>query len=318
MSLIIKTAALITSVQDAGRHGYLRFGLPHSGPMDWWAHRAANRLVGTDPGSACLEIGMTSCALQLATETLVAVCGAGYQVLHNQREVPLWMSFLVQPGDSITLEKTTGGNWVYLAVYGGIRSDAWLGSRSVYPRGNLGRYLQDGDELPAAACPPQARMMAGRGFPQGLRPAYSLEPMLRLIQGPERERFKPASRAAFYNQAYGLSPQSDRMGYRLVGTPLVHQDGADIVSRGMAMGELQVPGDGQPIVMMADHPTTGGYTSLGGIFKVDWPLLAQSQPGLAHIRFQEGDTAEARKSLIQTVQGIDSVQYDQEDSWLHL
>ena len=286
--------------------------------MDWWAFRASNLLVGNTPDRACIEIGMTSCSVRVQKEALLAVCGSGYQLFRNQQEVPPWMSFLAQPGDQLTFEKCAGGNWVYLAVAGGIQSTIWLGSRSVYPRGNLGYYLQDGDQLPFERLSPQARMRGGRSFPNSLRPAYTQASILRVIQGPDLARFQPESHKIFFEGTYQVSPQSDRMGYRLHGPALKHQDRADIVSRGMAMGEIQVPGDGQPIVMMADHPTAGGYTSIGAISKVDLPLLAQSQPGLTEIGFLPVGVADAHRLLIKLLENFDLHSFDQEEPWLNL
>lgn len=318
MGIRIESAALITSVQDLGRTGCRRFGLPHSGPMDWWAFRAANQLVGNPPSFACIEIGMTSCTLQMESEGLAAVCGAGYQLFRDEKEVPLWMSFLARPGDQIRLDKSSGGNWAYLAFAGGIQSDVWLGSRSVYPRGNLGRMLQDGDRLSIEVLSPQSRILAGQRFPISQQPAYTQQSRLRMIMGPDAERFEVESLENFFNQNYQVSTQSDRMGYRLAGPPLTHVGGADVISRGFAMGEIQVPGNGQPIVMMADHPTTGGYTSLGTIAKVDWPLLAQSQPGNSKIRFNTTTVPEAQESLIGLIQAVESISNEQEDLWLSL
>ena len=318
MSILIESAALITSVQDQGRTGYLRFGMPHSGPMDWWALRAANQLVGNSPGAACLEIGMTSCVLRMTGEALVSVCGSGFNVCRNHERVPMWMSFLVRPGDQLRIEKIRGGNWAYLGVSGGIQSEMWLGSRSTYPRGSLGQYLQDGDQLPLSDLSPQGRLLAGRNLPVDLRPSYQEHPLLRVIDGPAQNRFTSASLADFFAKPYEVSTQSDRMGYRLVGMPLIHREGADIISRGMVMGEIQVPGDGQPIVMMADHPTAGGYTSLGAVARVDWPLLAQAQPGSAHIKFTRISVPEAQRALIKTINGMEAFENEQEDLWLNL
>lgn len=286
--------------------------------MDWWAFRAANLLVGNAPNCACIEIGMTSCSFLVEEETLIAACGMGYRLLRNQRQMPLWMSFLAHPGDHLTLEKCAGGNWAYLAVSGGIQSEVWLGSRSVYPRGKLGHYLQDGDQLPVERLSPQSRMLAGRRFPVSLRPTYSQKPILRVIKGPDLERFQAEARKTFFEQPYQVSTRSDRMGYRLGGPAVLHQEGADIVSRGMAMGEIQVPGDGQPIVMMADHPTAGGYTSIGTIIKADLPIFAQSQPELAKIRFTPVSVADAQALLVNSLEEVDLNLYAQEDLWLNL
>ena len=314
----MESPALITTVQDSGRQGFLRFGLPPSGPMDWCAFLAANQLVGNSSDDACLEIGMTSCVLQMESEAMAAVCGAGYHLYRGQDQMPLWMSFLLQPRDRLYLEKCPGGNWVYLALAGGIQSEVWLGSRSVYPRGKLGSTLQTDDQLDTKSLSQRSRLLAGQRFPDSLQPAYSQRPLLRVMMGPDEARFKTASINKFFNQTYQVSTQSDRMGYRLSGPSLRHIGGADVVSRGLAMGEIQVPGNGQPIAMMADHPTTGGYTVLGSVCKTDWPLLAQAQPGQAEIRFAPITVPEAQGSLNAIIKKIKSDHPEQEDLWLNL
>ena len=318
MSIRVESPALITSVQDSGRQGFLRFGLPHSGPMDWWAFLAANQLVGNSSDDACIEIGMSSCVLQIENEALAAVCGAGYNLYRGQDQMPLWMSFLLCPGDRLYFEKCPGGNWVYLALAGGIQSEAWMGSRSVYPRGKLGRTLQPDDQLAIEDLPKTSRLLAGQRFPDSLQPAYSQRPLLRMINGPDGQRFEEESLEQFFCRTYHVSIQSDRMGYRLHGPSLRHIGGADVVSRGLAMGEIQVPGNGQPIVMMADHPTAGGYTVLGSVCKTDWPLLAQAQPGQAKIRFSPITIPEAQRSLNAIIENFDSEHTEQEDLWLNL
>ena len=318
MSIRVESPALITTVQDSGRQGFLRFGVPPSGPMDWWAFLAANQLVGNSSVDACLEIGMTSCVLQMQSEAMAAVCGAGYRLYRGQDRMPLWMSFLLQPGDRLVFEKCPGGNWVYLALTGGIQSEVWLGSRSVYPRGKLGRTLQIDDQLDTKSLSKRSRLLAGQRFPDPLQPAYSQRPLLRVIMGPDEAHFEEASIKQFFNQTYQVSTQSDRMGYRLSGPSLRHIVGADVVSRGLAMGEIQVPGNGQPIVMMADHPTTGGYTVLGAVCKMDWPLLAQAQPDQAEIRFAPITVSEAQGSLITIIENFNSDPTEQEDLWLNL
>ena len=193
-----------------------------------------------------------------------------------------------------------------------------MGSRSVYPRGKLGRTLQAGDQLAVERLPQTSRLLAGQRIPVSRQPAYSQQPLLRVIMGPEEERFEEQSLEKFFSQTYQVSTQSDRMGYRLTGTSLRHIKGADVVSRGLAMGEIQVPGNGQPIVMMADHPTTGGYTVLGSVSKMDWPLLSQSQPGGAEIRFAPIEVPKAQRSLNKIIERLKSNQIEQEDLWRNL
>ncbi len=320
MTLLVEQAALIMTVQDQGRLGFQRFGMPESGPMDWWAHRAANRLAGNLPGEACLELGFSSAKLCLETDTLLAAAGSGYQIFVNGQPLPLWMSFLGRPGDRIALEKVSGGNWVYLAAAGGLLTPSWMGSRSMYPRAGLGQFLSAGDRLPLVLPPNGFIDLAGRSVPEKNRPKYVSAPevLLRAIPGPHQDRFEPQSLIAFEREMFQVSPRSDRMGYRLVGPSLVHLNGADLVSQGMVLGEVQVPGDGQPIVMMPDHPTTGGYACIATVIHHDLPLLAQAEPDVARLRFRWVDVKIAQDLYRQAVEKIDNNIISEEDSWLQL
>jgi len=318
MTLFVESPALIMSVQDSGRFGFLRFGLPESGPMDWWAFRVANQLLDNMPNSACLEIGFSNTALRVEKDVLLAVCGAGYQVFLNGRQIPLWMSFWAQKDDRLDFEKIPGGNWVYLAVSGGLHSQMWMGSRSVYPRAGLGKLLRNGDQLPFDESPPQSRLDAGCFYPEPIRPAYSSDSKVGVIPGPQYERFTDEAQFVFWSQKFSVTSRSDRMGYRLQGPGLTHRSGADLVSQGMVIGEIQVPSDGQPIVMMPDHPTTGGYTCIGTICRADLPLIAQAQPGMREISFVKISLKEARGKLSKAVKDIDIIEKPQEDVWTNL
>ncbi len=318
MTLLVEQPALITTVQDQGRIGYQRFGMPESGPMDWWAHRAANRLVGNEPGEACLELGFSSAAFQLEAHALLAVTGAGYELRLNGRLIPLWMSFIGHPGDRITLEKVAGGKWAYLSVSGGVRTPSWMGSRSVYPRAGLGQPLSAGDRVPLGLVNDVLPDLAGRSLPKEARPYddFSMETILRAVPGPHQDRFTSESLTDFTQANYQVSPRSDRMGYRLSGPTLAHRHGADLVSQGMVLGEIQVPGDGQPIVMMPDHPTTGGYTCIGTVIRHDLPRLAQAEPEKTQLRFQWVNVAAAQDLYRDAVKEIDQGISSEEDLWL--
>lgn len=318
MSLIIQQPSALMTIQDGGRQGYQRFGMPESGPMDWWAFRAANVLVGNQPGAACVEAGFSSAEFCVEQHSLMAACGAGYRLCVNHREMPLWMAFIGRPGDCIRLEKVSGGNWAYLAVGGGFQSTVWMGSRSTYPAAGLGKLLTVGDRLPILARSGERVICAGRSIPKSLQPPYASEPCIRVIFGPHQIRFLQSSRETFMADTYQVSTRSDRMGYRLEGPQLAHQDGADLVSQGMVLGAVQVPGDGQPIVMMPDHPTTGGYTCIATVAKVDLPLLAQTEPGRGALRFTPIAVNAAQSAWVQTVEILDSMDYFQEDLWTGL
>ena len=315
MTLYIQQAALMMTIQDGGRFGYQRYGMPESGPMDGWAFQAANRLVGNDPGAACVEVGFSSAEIYLERRCLLALCGAGYRLSVNDRALPLWMGFLGKPGDRILMEKTLGGSWAYLAAAGGIQSELWMGSRSTYPAAGLGRKLGQGDRLPLGAPSAEAELFSGCFFPTAARPAYSPEPVIRVIPGPHLAWFTTGSWDSFCQGTYAVSTQSDRMGYRLKGPPLAHQSGADLVSQGMVQGEIQVPGDGQPIVMMPDHPTTGGYACVATVAKADLPLLAQVEPGHGLVRFKPITLDAAHSAWIEVNEKIRSAITFEEDAW---
>jgi biotin-dependent carboxylase-like uncharacterized protein len=319
MTLLVERGALAMTVQDLGRMGYQRFGLPESGPMDWIAQRAANCLVGNPPEAACVEIGFSSAGLIAESDTVLAACGAGYRLAVGGRSLPLWLSFRVRPGERITLEKIGGGNWVYLAAAGGLLTPSWMGSRSTYARAGLSKRLGEGDRLPLALTPQAVPGLATRSLPEAGRPTYgdgeeSL--VVRVVLGPHQDRFDPKSLAAFLGETFHLSLRADRMGYRLEGPVLSHCEGADLVSQGMISGEVQVPGDGKPIVMMPDHPTTGGYTCIATVIRADLPLLAQAEPGQTRLRFKAVTAAAARDAYREALEKICSVYASEEDGWL--
>ncbi len=315
MTLLIQQPALLMTVQDGGRRGYQRYGMPASGPMDWWAFRAANLLLGNAPEAACVEVGFSSAEIQLQGRALLAVCGTGFRLTINHIEMPLWMAFLGRPGDTIRFEKRTGGNWAYLAVAGGIQSPVWMGSRSAYPAAGLGKPLAAGEHLNIPVSSAGGVMFAGRAIPQAQQPAYAADPVIGVIPGPHLYRFAQGSWETFLAGAYKVSTQSNRMGYRLTGPSLAHHSSADLVSQAIVLGAVQVPGDGQPIVMMADHPTTGGYTIIATVARTDLPLLAQVEPGRGTLRFKAVDLHASQQAWVGVVKMLDQIEFDQEDLW---
>ena len=316
MSLLVERVSTLMSVQDLGRAGFARFGLPESGPMDWWAQRAANRLVGNPPDAACLEVGFTDAVVRVDEDAHLAVCGAGYQIRVNQRQIPLWVAFLARRGDRVRLEKVAGGNWLYLSAAGGLDTPVWMGSHSINPRAGLGDFLGEGDLIRLNSFDRSWINLAGSLLPERCRPAYKKDPVLRAIPGPHSGRFTPESLERFWASAFHLTSRSDRMGYRLSGEALSHANGADLVSQGMALGEIQVPGDGQPIVMMPDHPTTGGYTCIATVARCDLSLLAQAPLGEGRVRFTAIEPVEAQSLLRNAVEQIDTGIEFPEEEWL--
>lgn len=310
---ILEAGGLLT-VQDAGRRGWQKFGVPISGAMDWFAYRAANLLVGNPPEAAALEIGFGDVTLRALRDCVVAVTGAGFVASTFAWTFPLWTSFVVHSGWKITITKEGMGNWATLAVAGGIDSEFILGSRSTYLRAGLGGKLEVGDRLNFGKPSRPFEDLAARTFRPDKLPAYSSAPVIEVIEGVQSDWFTKDGVENFYNSDYSISPSSDRMGYRLDGAPIARVRGGEMLSEGMSAGAIQVPASGQPIVMMADSPTTGGYPKIAHVVRADMPLLAQVPPREGRIRFRmtsvEKAQARLRKMMKDLEEGIEEVGND--------
>ena len=297
---VLDVSGLVT-FQDSGRLGFQSFGVPGSGPMDWFAHQAANVLVGNLANATVIEIGLGEAIFRANHNCVLAVSGAGYEVSNYVWTFPLWTSFFVHVGWHVHVKKKSGGNWAYLAVAGGFEVDSILGSRSTYLRGGLGNAIQAGDLLKTGKPSDELEELAARTFPFEENMAYSQSPVIEVIAGPQKERFTEDGIQTFYESEYSLSASFDRMGYRLEGKSISHSAGADLISEGMTMGSVQIPANGQPIVMMADAPTTGGYPKIANVIRTDLPLLAQCETGISKIRFKETTVEKAQQKLRKTI-----------------
>ncbi len=299
MALEVIEPGLLTTVQDLGRRGYERFGVPVAGAMDGYALRAANGLVGNPWDAAGLEMTLAGPTLQAAQSGLIAVTGADLGLRVQGRKMPLWTALYVRRGWRISFDGRRGGCRAYLAVAGGIAVPPIMGSRATYLRGGFGGYqgraLRAGDVLPVGepACSPVDR--AGVRLADDIRPPYSDAPLVEVVLGPQDDRFTKEGIATFLASEYTVGATSDRMGYRLEGPAIAHKTGADIVSDGIVLGAVQVPANGQPIVMMVDRQTTGGYTKIATVVSADIPLLAQCLPGGSRVRFR-ATTVEAAQA----------------------
>ena len=292
---VLDVPGLVT-FQDAGRRGWQKFGVPVSGPMDWFAHHAANALIGNPLDAAVIEIGLGDAVFRARRDCVVAVTGAGYEVSTYMWTFPLWTSFYVRAGLNVHVKKINGGNWAYLAIAGGFDVGSILGSRSTYLRGGLGDSVRIGDSLQAGKPACEFDKLVARTFPVEKYMAYSQAPVMEVIPGPQKERFIDDGIQTFLNSEYTLSTSFDRMGYRLEGSPITHLSSADLISEGMTIGSVQIPANGQPIVMMADGPTAGGYPKIANVVHVDLPLLTQCEARVSRIRFRETtvETAQAK------------------------
>jgi biotin-dependent carboxylase-like uncharacterized protein len=283
-----------TTVQDAGRRGQLRYGIPPSGPVDARSFTLANRLVGNPDGAAALEFTLIGPRLRAEAACAVAVTGADAPVTENDAPAAAWTTLMLGAGDVLRVGPARAGVRGYVAVAGGVDVPAVLGSRATYLRGRLGglegRALRRDDVVRIGAAPPVRR----RAVRREAVPDWRAEPLLRVVLGPQADRFTEAGIAAFLGGAYEVLPQSDRMGARLRGPSIPHARGHDIISDGIALGAVQVPGDGQPIVLLVDRQSTGGYTKIATVCSFDIPRIGQAKPG-QRVRFSAIDVREAQR-----------------------
>lgn len=315
MSLRVLKPGLLTTVQDGGRHGLQHIGVVAGGAMDPVALALANALVGNEAGAAALELTLIGPELLFEEDALVAVCGAAFDALPADRPV------LVNAGTRIALKRARRGSRACLAVAGGIAVDPVLGSRSTCLAARFGgfegRALRAGDVLPladGAADLSLARFdrLASRktrisGFDTvrwsapALTPAEREPIVVHALEGRHYAAFDAASQRAFFEAIWRVSPDSNRMGFRLGGPTLARAEGLEILSEPTCLGTVQVPADGAPIVLMADHQTTGGYPKIAEVAGADAPRLAQLAPGgtLRFARCSMDDASGLRRGLRQ-------------------
>jgi antagonist of KipI len=283
-----------TTVQDLGRVGHLRYGIPPSGPLDVRAFVIANRLVGNADGAAALEATVLGPRFTVETACAIAVTGADAPVTVNGAAAEAWSTLPLVAGDTVRIAAARAGVRIYVAFAGGLDVPSVLGSRATYLRGRLGglqgRRLQRDDVLRTfPVAPPPIRRL-----PASAVPPLEREPEIRVVLGPQADRFTAEGLAAFLGGAYEMLPQSDRMGARLSGPRIAHARGHDIISDGIALGAVQVPGDGQPIVLLVDRQSTGGYTKVATVGSFDIGRIGQVKPG-QRLRFLAVDVAEAHR-----------------------
>ena len=309
-----------TTVQDLGRYGFQRYGVPVSGAMDVYALRLANILLGNDEESAALEMTLIGPKLKFLEDTTVALAGANLAPRLNGRPAPMWHAFRVQRGSLLTFDGPLVGKRAYLAVPGGIDAPVLMGSRSTYVRGGLGghegRTLKSGDRISAIRRGDKHRPNPAT-IPDYLVPHRLNEHRLRVVMGPQADAFTAEGIATFFSSSFTVSQQSDRVGYRLQGPSIAHSRGADIVSDGIPFGAVQITGDGQPIILMADRGTTGGYTKIATVISVDLAEVAQTLPGNT-VTFHAVSVEEAHRLLREQEEAMERFKgYVERSSQIH-
>ncbi len=276
-ALTVIRGGMLTTVQDLGRWGHQHLGVPVAGPMDWYSHRLANRLVGNSDNAAALEITLVGPELRTSGDVVCAVAGASFDVTVDDAPVPGNAPFVVRRGVTVKFRARSRGARAALAVRGGFSVPPVLGSRATSLISRMGpfsgRALAAGDVLPVGS-DDGAAGTAGRplALPEG-------GARLRVMTGPHRSRFTDDAARALHGTRFTVTPESNRMGYRLHGAVLARADEAEMLSDATAIGSIQVPPSGLPILLMADRQTTGGYPKIATVITADLPLAGQLAPG---------------------------------------
>jgi antagonist of KipI len=290
----------LTSVQDLGRPGFGRYGVPPAGAVDPVSLRIANLLVGNDPGEGALEITLTGLRVKALARIAIAVTGADTRPDVDNEPLKMWACQEMVPGQVLSMRPAVNGCRAYLAIGGGVAVPRVMESKSTYLSSGFGgiegRPLKKGDVI--FCHDPQSHVRAsGRILPAALIPLFSNSWILRVFPGPEAHHFSEKARAAFLAESYAVSPHSDRTGIRLNGPTIHRLDGfaESIISEGVVAGAIQVPGDGQPIILL-NETVTGGYRKIATVITVDLPLLGQMKPG-DRVSFIAVSPDEARESL---------------------
>ncbi|MGU7364740.1 5-oxoprolinase subunit C family protein [Bacillus cereus] len=313
MDVEVLHAGMFTTVQDLGRSYYQQFGVPVGGAMDKNALRLINMLVGNEENEAGLEMTILGPKLLIKKTTLLAIGGVDMEPLLNGERIPLWRPILAEEDSMLCFGKVKSGCRAYVTFAGGIHIERTMGSKSTYIRAAIGgiegRMLKKGDCFQIGTYSEMAnrfiqdlqkdeRIKTKWVISNSVLPKYKKHPKFRVITDFEYDQFTEESRKAFFTKEYKVSNYADRMGYRVEGEVLNRIEEKEILSSPVTFGTIQVPNGGQPIILMADRQTTGGYPRMGNIISVDLPLLAQLKPG-DYVSFEKITLEEAEQLYIE-------------------
>lgn len=289
MGILIQEPGLFTTVQDEGRYGYQQFGVTPSGPMDARSLHIANILTGNPMGEGALEMTFQGPAIQFEEDNIIAVTGADMHPTVNGTVVPMYEAVQMHKGDVLKFQFATNGSRGYVAFAGGLDVPLVMGSKATLASKGLGgvegRKLRKGDRISFVSPKTELPHMGDRHVSKPFYP--SKEVVLRVVKGPQDDCFSPEEQRRFFWHSFRITNEFDRMGCRLEREePVRHMGDGNIISDGIACGSIQVPTNGQPIIMLSDRQTVGGYTKIGTVISVDLPKLAQAKPGM-QVRFIE-------------------------------
>ena len=303
MNALVLSAGFLTAVQDLGRTGFRQSGVSLGGALDLHAMRVANALVGNPNQAAGLELSLGKLQIRFEDPRMVAWCGGAFTARIGDENLPPGHVGFLAKNQELTMTEPQTGARAWLAISGGIDVPPVLGSRSTDLRGQFGgcqgRALRDGDVLPLGRVkklPPKKRTVSQWSAAAGWASTGRAHPVLRIVRGTDWNRFLPRAHTTLAARSFAVTAASDRMGARLDGPPLVRMQMSDLLSEAVAPGTLQVPPNGEPILLLGDCQTIGGYPKIAHVITVDLPIAAQLWPA-ATVRFQEVPLAEAQRLL---------------------
>ena len=309
MTLTVISPGPLSTIQDAGRFGYMNTGFSPSGAMDTYSMRVANLLVGNSPDDGVIEMTLMGMSVTFDCTSVIALTGADMSPKLNGADIPMYTSVEVNAGDTLTLGVANAGMRSYLAIAGGFDIPLVMGSMSTNLKcaigGFNGRKLQAGDVIPLRHSIPLSVIGRRSTAPKN---SYGNTITLRVLLGPQDDYFTDDGINTFLSTEYTVSAKSDRMGIRLDGTAVENKNGVDIISDGIATGSVQIPSSGTPIIMMADRQTTGGYAKIATVISSDLKLIAQARAG-DKIKFEAVDEKTALKAIKKERRELSFLQY---------
>ena len=294
MGFRVDNPGILTTIQDSGRFGYEKFGVSPSGAMDFVSFTLANILAGNPDNESALEFTIAGATLTFDAEAVIAITGADMSPTINNKPCEMYRALKVNSGDVLKLGFVKDSCRAYLAVHGGLDLPLIMGSRAAAIQNHIGKKLQKGDyisirksETPVINL--ETRFITAPELPKN-------EKIVRVILGPQDDAFTKEGLENFLTQPYKVSKDFDRMGYRLEGAKITHKNDCNIISDGMVTGAIQIPGSGQPIIMMSERQTIGGYTKIAVVITANLPLIGQSKEGDV-LRFKAVSVEEAHEEL---------------------
>ncbi len=288
--LIVNKPGQMSLIQDFGRYGIAPLGVTQGGPVDEYAYCWANHLLSNPPNCSTLEITLGQAEFQFSENAMFAICGGDLQAKLDDQPLTNWCSYFAYKGQTIRFGLPKNGLRAYLAIQGGFDVTTQLGSSATVVREHLGGLHQDGTPLVKGdriSYNKTAHKQKSQQLTFRYTPDYNLPLRLRVLESYQANLFSKEQKRAFYNQTYRIGPSSDRMGYRLEGKPILPPSNG-IISEGIALGSIQIPPDGVPIILLNDRQTLGGYPKIGVVARIDHPRLAQAKPG-QELKFIRGN-----------------------------